>query len=66
MERRKEFCGNYLPDLLFAGAKIKSELSLLKNRLDNQGTKIYVCQNRTCKMPVTSVKDALKQLREKA
>lgn len=65
MKHREEFCGNYLPDLLFAGAEKESGLSLLKGRLEHKDTKIYVCRNRTCKMPVKSVKEALSQLNEK-
>lgn len=66
MNRREEFCGNYLPDLLFAGAAKESGLSLLKGRLNHEDTKIYVCRNKTCKMPVKSVEEALKQLNEES
>ncbi len=65
MKRREEFCGNYLPDLLFAGAEKESGLSLFTGRLGHEDTKIYVCRNRTCKVPVKSVKEALSQLNEK-
>lgn len=63
-EKRKAFCGQYLPNILFAGTENQSELSLLKGRTGHEDTKIYVCRNRTCKMPVTTAKDALKQLKE--
>ncbi|MFW5820552.1 MAG: thioredoxin domain-containing protein [Bacteroidota bacterium] len=66
LNRREEFCSKYLPDVLFAGAADKSDLSLLKGRLGLSGTKIYVCRNRSCKAPVDTVKEALDQLQEKS
>jgi hypothetical protein len=38
-----------------------SDLPLMLNRFDDQKTLIYVCENRTCKQPVESVKEALLQ-----
>ena len=48
---------NYLPNSLFLGG-IQENLPLLKHRLVNGKTLIYVCKNKICKLPVTSIKDA--------
>ena len=60
---RKELHSNYLPFALTMGTKTKSKLPLLQGRDAQEGkTMIYVCYNRTCKLPVTNVKEALAQL----
>ncbi len=63
IKRRSEFCGNFLPDILFAGAAGDSELSLLQGRVGHGDTRIYVCRNQACKMPVNTVEEALKQVK---
>ncbi len=52
----------YLPDVLLLGGKNEGTLSLLENKLVKGKTTIYVCQNRVCKLPVTQVDEALKQI----
>ncbi|XHP75102.1 Cellobiose 2-epimerase [Arenibacter antarcticus] len=52
----------YLPNTLIIGSVKDSEQPLFKGRYDNEGTYIYVCQDHTCKLPVTSVQLALEQL----
>jgi uncharacterized protein YyaL (SSP411 family) len=60
---RIELAQHYLPFATFAGAINKSELPLLTGReASDEKTKIYVCQNMTCQLPVDSVKAALIQL----
>ena len=47
----------------YAGSENVSELPILKDRLQNDGqTYIYVCQNRTCQLPTTSVSEALEMI----
>jgi len=36
---------------------------LLQNKMVFGKTMIYVCQNKTCKLPVTEVADALEQIK---
>lgn len=62
-ELRNELSKHALPNHIFAGTIYASELPLLQGRkaLDGQTT-IYVCRNRTCQLPVHTVKDALKQM----
>ncbi len=65
-QHRKEFCGNYLPDALIAGAENQSFLSLFNNRFKKGQDLIYVCRNRACKKPVHSPSEALEQLRKES
>jgi uncharacterized protein len=62
-ELRKELHSNYLPFSVTVGSDKKSELPLLEGRepMNNQ-TLIYVCQNKTCQLPVSTITEALIQL----
>ena len=53
----------HLPNTLIVGSLKESELPLLKDRFVENETYIYVCQDRVCKLPVTSVDEALEQLK---
>jgi len=53
---------HYLPNVLFCAGTDASDLPLLKGRLAAGETRIYVCQNQTCQLPVEKVADALKIL----
>ncbi|MBW8049968.1 MAG: thioredoxin domain-containing protein [Cytophagales bacterium] len=60
---RKKFDDHYFPNMLLMGAKSKSNLPLFENRTTVDGkTTIYVCYDKTCKLPVTNVEEAIKQL----
>jgi uncharacterized protein YyaL (SSP411 family) len=54
----------YLPHVIFLGGS-KENLPLLENKFVEGKTVIYVCQNKTCKLPVMSVDKALAQLKVK-
>ncbi|PXY01290.1 thioredoxin domain-containing protein [Marinifilum breve] len=54
----------FLPNVLISGSLTESDLPLLKNRYVPKQTTFYLCKNRTCKIPVTSVEELLKQLQE--
>ncbi len=60
----KELRKNYLPFSLFMGTASQSELPLLVEKTNPEGhsATIYVCYNKTCKLPVHTVKEALNQL----
>ena len=47
---------------IFAVAVKPSELPLVKDRFVANETKIYVCENNTCQLPVTSVEEAMAYL----
>ncbi len=54
----------YLPDAIFLGGKNEGTLNLLENKLVPGQTTIYVCIDKACKIPVTDIIMALKQLHE--
>ncbi len=58
---RTELDHHYVPNKLLLGSKGDSNLPLLENKFVQGKTLIYVCLNKTCKLPVTTVADALEQ-----
>jgi len=60
-EINKEMQNNYLPTCLFMGGDTEN-LPLLKGRYNKGRTMIYVCRNKTCKLPVELVSEAIKQI----
>lgn len=62
-ELRKDFDRFFIPNKVVVGTKTLSQLPLLENRTKVEGkTAIYVCFDKTCQLPVTSVEEALEQL----
>ena len=59
-EKRLELEEYYIPNKILLGGKAGS-LPLLIDKWGGK-TRIFVCQNRTCQMPVEHVTDALKQI----
>jgi len=57
--KRLQFKDHFLPNTLFLGGKNEGSLALLKNKLQEGETTIYVCQNKVCKLPVTEVDKAI-------
>ncbi len=65
-ERRKEFHTHYLPFALMLGTKTKSTLPLLEGReARDEKTMIYVCFNKTCKLPTAHILEALEQIKSR-
>ncbi len=61
-EKKKALQKAYKPHKVMAGStEGNSELSLLKNRFQNEKTLIYVCQNKACKEPVENPDKALEK-----
>jgi hypothetical protein len=56
---RNDMMQNYLPNAILLGGKNEGTLELLKDKLQEGETMIYVCQNKVCKLPVTEVAKAL-------
>ncbi|MFK7936527.1 MAG: thioredoxin domain-containing protein [Saprospiraceae bacterium] len=61
-EKRDDLLKSYLPHALLLGGKDEGNLELLKGKLQEGETMIYVCQNKVCKLPVQEVKRALELL----
>lgn len=58
---RDEWCSDYIPNAIIAGSKVSSEMPLLKGRMKNDESFIYICRDKTCGLPVKSVKEARSQ-----
>lgn len=50
----------YMPNTVLAGTSAESTIEILQNRYFENQTQIYVCQNGSCKLPVTNVSQANK------
>jgi uncharacterized protein YyaL (SSP411 family) len=59
---RDQIGNRFYPNKMCFGTGSSSELPLLKDRKNLKDNTIYVCFDRTCKLPVHSVKEALKLL----
>ncbi len=53
---------HYLPHVLLAGSAKPTSLPFLKERFPASGTLFYVCQNKTCGLPMTDFNKVNKQL----
>ena len=63
-EKRKKISACYLPNAIFAGSMIKeSSLPLLENRFQQEKTLIYICSNKTCKLPIDNPDEAIALLK---
>lgn len=56
----KTFQKKYLPGSIILGSTKESTLPLLEGKFESGSTRIFVCQNKVCKFPVTKVEDAWK------
>ena len=61
-EKIKELNQYYLPNTVITGSKQESHLPLFKNRYVEGETFVYVCVNNACKLPVTTINLALKEI----
>jgi uncharacterized protein YyaL (SSP411 family) len=59
----KDLNQQYIPNKLVAGSKKESTEPLLQDRYVAGKTLIYVCENKTCKLPVESVNEMKKLMR---
>lgn len=59
---RDELLKVYHPFQILMGAEKSASLPLVKDRTGNPDTMIFVCQNKTCRLPVKSVPEALQLL----
>lgn len=58
---RQAFASHYLPNRSFMGSTTTSYLPLLNGKT-GAGSTIFVCVEKTCQLPVTTVEAALKQI----
>lgn len=45
----------YIPNAIWLGGRTEGSLPLLKDKLVNGKTMIYICQNKLCKLPVSTL-----------
>ncbi|MBL3655573.1 thioredoxin domain-containing protein [Fulvivirga sp. 2943] len=65
LAKRSEFVQRYIPNKVMMGASSDSNLPLMEGKTTAAGkTTIYVCYNKTCKLPVHEVKKAFDQLQK--
>ena len=57
--RQSEFDAYYLPNVIYLGGTNEGNLELLANKLVEDQTTIYVCENKTCRLPVQNTNKAL-------
>ena len=62
-KKRSEFEQHYLPNKILLGSKKESTLPLLEHKLVPGDTRIYVCVNKACQLPVGEVSEAMGQMK---
>ncbi len=60
---RQSLDDHYLPFVLYSGGTGSGSLELLKDKLVPGQTTIYVCREKTCKLPVRNISEAMDQLK---
>lgn len=61
---KNEFKRSYQPFSILMGSPTSSKLPLLEDKVTrDDASMIYVCYDKTCRLPVTRIEEALKELR---
>jgi uncharacterized protein YyaL (SSP411 family) len=60
--KRSQLVKVFHPNVLWLGGEKEGSLELLKQKLIPGKTMIYVCLNKSCKLPVEETKDAEEQI----
>ncbi|MBO0590617.1 thioredoxin domain-containing protein [Cellulophaga sp. E16_2] len=58
----QELNSSFLANTLIIGTETTSTIAIYKDRFEEDKNYIYVCLNNSCKLPVTSVPEALQQI----
>lgn len=61
-EAIKLLSGLYLPNVIIAGTHKQSNLPFLKNRFIEEKELFYVCQNKSCQLPFSTIQEVINQL----
>ncbi|HET9053916.1 MAG TPA: thioredoxin domain-containing protein, partial [Cyclobacteriaceae bacterium] len=64
LAKKNEFRKSYQPFTLLMGSHKPSQLPLLQGKTETDKDLIYVCYDKTCRLPVQRVDEAMKQLRQ--
>ncbi|MEO6882478.1 MAG: thioredoxin domain-containing protein [Bacteroidia bacterium] len=60
--KQKELESYFIPNKIISGSLVNSTLPLLEDKYVSGKTLIYVCQDKTCQLPVSEVKNAVKEM----
>lgn len=63
-EAVKEFNSIYLPQVIIAGCTAESDVPFLKNRFVKDVLMFYVCKDKACNLPVSSISQALNDINQ--
>jgi len=63
LTKKQEFDKSFHPNCIFIGSTGESKLPLLQGKHKAGETLIYVCENKTCQLPVETVEEAIKQIK---
>jgi hypothetical protein len=58
-EKAAQLQSNYFLQAVFAAAKSKSDLPIFEGRISDGKTRIFVCRNKSCRLPVMNVEEVL-------
>lgn len=59
----QEINGLYIPNIVLAGTQKNSTLPFLKDRYTNEKNLFYICQNKTCQMPLSDFQQIINDLK---
>lgn len=62
-EAIKDINKEYLPHVIVAGNTFPSQVPFLQNRFEKDKLLFYICTNRACGLPKTSIEETLKDLK---
>ncbi|MEA1898113.1 MAG: hypothetical protein U9N53_10685, partial [Bacteroidota bacterium] len=48
----------YLPNAILVGSKVEKDLPLFRDRFESGKTRIFVCRDNVCQLPVEDPEDA--------
>lgn len=63
LENTRKIEAEYLPNVILAGSTKASELPFLQSRFDEQNLLFYICQNKNCLLPNTSLETTVAALK---
>lgn len=62
-KKKLDLAAKYIPNKILMGGKDEGTLELLTGKLNEGNTMIYVCQNKSCQLPVTEAVRAVSQMK---
>jgi len=61
-DKATNISSKYIPNKILAGSIVESTLPLLESRLVAGKTLIYICENKTCQLPLEQITEAISTL----